>query len=68
MNKLFLFRIVVISLTLCLLVWDGLQIMSHSLNHLPEHHKEVLLTGALLWIASVFVNEHRNDDDWAGQF
>jgi len=67
MDKLFLFRTLIVSLMICLLAWDGLQILIHSANSLPEQHKQVLLTGALLWISSAFINQRSNDDDWAGQ-
>ena len=66
-DKLFLFRTLIVSMMICLLIFDGLRIMTHSANPFPEQHKELLLTATLLWIASVFINQGSNDDDWAGE-
>ncbi|NOW96416.1 hypothetical protein [Mucilaginibacter sp. SG564] len=52
---------------ICLLIFDVLRIVSHSADAFPEQHKELLLTGTLLWIVSVIVNRGSNDDDWAGE-
>jgi cell division protein FtsW (lipid II flippase) len=66
MDKLFLFRTLIISMMTCLLIFDVLRIMSHSADAFPEH-KELLLTGILLWIVSVIINLGSNNDDWAGE-
>jgi hypothetical protein len=68
MDKLFLFRTLIVALMTCLLIWDGLRLLTRSGDSLPQQHKDILLTCALLWIVSVFVNQNSNDDDWAGQF
>jgi hypothetical protein len=68
MNKLFLFCTLIVVLMICLLIWDGLQLLTRSLNSFPEQHKQLLLTCTLLWIVFVFINQNSNDDDWAGQF
>ncbi len=68
MNKLFLFRTLIVTLMICLLIYDGLQFLAHAANAFPQQHKQVLLTCALLWIASVLISQNSNDDDWAGQF
>jgi len=67
-GKLFLFRTLIVSLMICLLIFDGLRIMMRSTSAFPEYHKELLLMGALLWIMSVFIDQGSNDDDWAGEF
>lgn len=65
MDKLFLFRTLIITLLLCLLVWDGLLLISGNAQRLP--HRDFLLTGTLLWFVTLFFNRN-SDDDWAGQF
>lgn len=67
MNKFFLFRGLAAAFICGLLIWDGLQLLTHSAHTLPEGHKELLLIGALLWTISAFINQNSNDDDWAGQ-
>ena len=67
MDKFFLFRTLIVSMMICLLIFDVLRIVSHSADAFPEQHKEPLLTGTLLWIVSVIVNRGSNDDDWAGE-
>ena len=64
-NKLFLFRTLVAALMLCLLAWDSLLWLTRQTQTWP--HRDLLLTGALLWIVSVFF-PWNSDDDWAGQF
>jgi len=68
MDKLILFRTLIVAFMFCLLIWDGLQLLTHTAGALPQQHKQLLLTCALLWIASVLMNQNSNDDDWAGQF
>jgi hypothetical protein len=68
MDKLFLFRTLIVAFMFCLLIWDGSQLLTHSAGTFPQQHKQLLLTCALLWIATVFMNQNSNDDDWAGQF
>lgn len=68
MDKLFLFRTLIISLMICLVVFDGLQIMIHLANAFPEQHKKLLLTGALLWGISLLINQGNNEEDWAGEY
>jgi cell division protein FtsW (lipid II flippase) len=65
MDKLFLFRTLIVTMMICFLIFDVLRILSHSADAFREH-KELLLTGALLWIVSVIINQGSNDDDWAG--
>jgi hypothetical protein len=64
-NKLFLFRTLIAALMLCLLAWDGVLWLTRQTPTWP--HRDLLLTGALLWIFSVFFPQN-SDDDWAGQF
>jgi len=68
MDKLFLYRSLIVALVVCLLIWDGVQLLIRSANAMPQQHKQLVLTAALLWIISVLVKQNRNDDDWAGQF
>lgn len=65
MDKLFLFRTLIAAFMLCLFVWDGLQLLAGQAPYMP--HRDFLLTAALLWIISVFVDLNNKDDDWAGQ-
>lgn len=68
MQKVFLFRTLIVALMISLLLWDGFRLIFHNLNAVPQQHKELLFIGALLWIATVFINQGSNDDDWAGQY
>jgi hypothetical protein len=67
MDKLSLFKTVTLSVIICLLLSDGLRLMAYPAHTLSQPHKDILLTAALLWIASAFINQRSNDDDWAGQ-
>jgi hypothetical protein len=61
MDKLFLFRTLIFALTVCVLAWDlFLWLSGHSAS---LAHRDLLLTGALLWIVSVFFPQN-SDDDW----
>lgn len=65
MDKLFLFRALVTAFIVVLLVWDGLLWLTRQAPLLA--HRDLLLTGLLLWFITLFVNQNR-DDDWAGQY
>jgi hypothetical protein len=61
MDKLLVFRTLLIALMFCLLVWDvALSLINHTQ---PVQHRDVLLIGALLWIISVLLPRN-SDDDW----
>ena len=55
------------SLLFCVLLFDSIQLLTGSIHQIPGSHRQVLLTGLLLWIVSLFLGSDR-DDDWAGQF
>ncbi|MCC8424729.1 hypothetical protein [Mucilaginibacter sp. UR6-11] len=63
-DTLLLFRTTIAALMFCLLAWDGIQWLNLHTRPLP--HRDLLLTGALLWLVSVFFPQN-SDDDWAGQ-
>lgn len=65
MNRIGLFRTLIISLIICLLTWDVFAMIGRANYSLPETHKQVLLTGALLWFVAV-ISDRNGDDDWAG--
>ena len=66
-NKLELFRSLLFTVLVCMLVWDAVLWLADPAHRLPQQHREILLTGFLLWFFSAFVNRNI-DDDWAGQF
>jgi len=53
------------ALTVCLLACDVILCITRHLQSLP--HQNIVLTGCLLWFASLFFPQ-QSDDDWAGQF
>ena len=61
MNKIWLFRSILLTLLAFLLFWDVMMCLGHDLPSLE--HRDFLLAGALLWIASMFFPQKR-DDDW----
>jgi hypothetical protein len=67
MNKLELAKTLLITVLLCLLVWDGLQYLMGRQPAIPQSHKELIATGTLLWFITLFFTKDR-DDDWAGQW
>jgi hypothetical protein len=67
MNKLELAKTLLITVLLCLLVWDGLQYVAGRYQAIPQSHKELIATGTLLWFATLFFTKN-SDDDWAGQW
>lgn len=66
MNIVELGRILIITLILCLLVYDAVMLLAGWQKSLPQDHKQLLLTGVLLWFMSIFFNKN-SDDDWVGQ-
>ncbi len=66
MNKLEITRAVILTMLLCLLVADAIMILAGWQHTLPHSHKQVLLTGVLLWFCTLLFNRNR-DDDWVGQ-
>ena len=67
MNKLELTKPLLITVLLCLLVWDGMQYLVGHQPAIPQSHKELLATGTLLWFITLFFTKNR-DDDLAGQW
>jgi len=67
MNKTDIFRSILFSALVCLLLWDGLIWFISPDHQLPEYHRMILLTGFLVWFVSIPLNRD-SDDDWAGQF
>lgn len=53
------------SLLFCLLLYDAVMLTAGRIHQVPASHKQVLLTGFLLWFATLIVRRDR-DDDWAG--
>ena len=67
MDKLWLFRTLIITLLICLLAWDGPRLLiAGSPASVPPQHRQILLTGAVLWLATLFLIKN-SDDDWAGE-
>ena len=64
-DKIYLFRALIAWLMLCLLIWDGLVWLGGHARFLV--HRDLLLTGALLWLVSAFPPQ-QSGDDWAGQY
>lgn len=67
MSKVELFRSLVFAALVCLLLWDVLFWVTDPVHMLPAGHKQLLLTGSLLWFMLVLSGKNR-DDDWAGEF
>jgi hypothetical protein len=65
MNKLDLGRMLVTAVILSLFLCDAVSVLWSKGVRLPDNHKQVLLTGTLLLISTLFFNQKR-DDDWAG--
>lgn len=55
------------SLLFCVLLYDAVLLIAGRMHQLPGSHKQVLLTGFLLWFVSLVLGRGR-DDDWAEQF
>ena len=51
----------------CVLLYDAVLLIAGRMHQIPGSHREVLLTGLLLWVVSLLLGSDR-DDDWAGQF
>ena len=66
MNRPDQLRMLILALLFLLIIWDVLMLFINKQDHLSENHRQVLLTGILLWISSLFLKQNR-DDDWAGQ-
>jgi len=66
MEKIFLFRTMLVALLVCILLWDVLLWITHHTTWLP--HKDLLLAGALLWIITILLPQKSDDDNWAGEF
>ena len=64
-DKLSLLQILIAALTICLLACDIILCLAWHLRSLP--HRDMVLTGSLLLIVSLFFPQ-QSDDDWAGQF
>jgi hypothetical protein len=61
MNKMFVFRTLIVTMMFCVFLWDAALLLSSHTE--PWPHRELLLTGALIWIISVFFPQN-SDDDW----
>jgi hypothetical protein len=60
MDKLFVFRVLIIAVLVCLLLWDVALWLNGAGQ--PWPHRNTFLTCALLWIISVFFPQNSNDD------
>jgi hypothetical protein len=67
MNKVWLYKQIIIAATIVLLLCDLAFWVIIQHRTLPSMHRQLLLSGVLLWIVSVLAGKNR-DDDWAGQF
>jgi hypothetical protein len=54
------------SLLFGILLYDAVLLLAGRMHQVPGSHREVLLTGFLLWFVSLVLGRDR-DDDWAGQ-
>lgn len=54
------------SLLFCIPLYDALLWLTGRLHQIPDSHRQVLLTGFLLWFILLIARRDR-DDDWAGQ-
>lgn len=66
MHKAFLNKQIIIAATIVLLLCDLAFLVIGRRQSLPSLHRQVLLSGTLLWIVSVLAGRNR-DDDLAGQ-
>ncbi|BAU52708.1 hypothetical protein [Mucilaginibacter gotjawali] len=64
-NKLSSLQTLIALLTIGILAWDILLCLTRHMRSLP--HQDMVLTGSLLWLVSLFFPQ-QSDDDWAGQF
>jgi len=62
MEKITLFRLTTTLLMALVLAWDLISALP-ALRH-PHFHRDLLTTGALLWLITCF-EPQSNDDDWA---
>ncbi len=67
MNKLELTKLIPFTLLAALLIWDAMQYLAGRQTTIPQSHKQLLGTTALLWFATLLFTNNR-DDDWAGQW
>jgi low temperature requirement protein LtrA len=67
MNKIWRYRQMIIVATIVLLLCNLVFWILKRHETLPSMHRQVLLSGVLLWIVSVLADKNK-DDDWAGQF
>ncbi len=65
-EKIDFYSSLLFSLLFCLLFYDALLWVAGSIHQIPGSHKQILLTGFLLWFVSLVLGRDR-DDDWAGQ-
>ncbi len=66
-EKIDLYRPLLFWLPACLLLLDGVLRLAGQICEIPGSHKQLLLTGFLLWFVTLMLGRDR-DDDWAGQF
>ena len=65
MKKLNFGGILMFTLLSFLLFADAICILRYKGGRIPYNLKELVLTGVLLWISTLFFNQ-KKDDDWAG--
>ncbi len=66
-EKIDFYSSLLFSLLFCLLLFDCVLWLAGSIHQVPGSHKQILLTGFLLWFVLLVLRCDR-DDDWAGQF
>ena len=66
-EKIDFYSSLLFSLLFCLLLFDGILMLAGNIHQVPGSHKQVLLTGFLLWFVSLIIGRDR-DDDWQGNF
>ncbi|MES2378496.1 MAG: hypothetical protein V4553_18030 [Bacteroidota bacterium] len=65
-EKIDFYSSVLFTALFCLLLLDVALWVVGIIHRIPGSHKEVLLTGFLLWFV-ILVARRDRDDDWAGQ-
>lgn len=65
-EKLDFYSSLLFSLLFCLLLYDCILLIAGHIQKVPGSHKQLLLSGFLLWFLSLVIRRN-HDDDWAGQ-
>lgn len=66
-EKIGFYSSLLLSMLFFMLLADGMLMLAGRIHQVPATHKQILLTGFLLWFVSLVLGRDR-DDDWAGQF